>query len=89
MSKKSFESYLIKCKEEAKQFTVADLPATYACPFCPKGKSELKQEKKHHVAGNNVYEGIFFVYKCTSCGEGFTTTISDAISLATFKPKQK
>ena len=42
------------------------------------------EKKNGHITRNgkpHIYKGDWWVYKCQECGEGFTTTESDDISL--------
>ena len=58
------------------------------CPFCEAKNSiiithpfrSFLVKSKGVVAKGNQY-----VYKCENCGEGFTTTLSDDISIKDFK----
>lgn len=52
------------------------------CPLCG-GKINLVKEKRKHIPahGNFIIDGLWWVYKCEKCGEGFTSTESDEISL--------
>lgn len=57
-------------------------------PCCVGANMDLFIVKRKHIIKNNVYEGNFYVLKCTECGEGFTTTESDEASLKQLKPKK-
>jgi hypothetical protein len=55
------------------------------CPFCPGRELEVITEFRSFIARNCLYKGYQYIYKCKTCKEGFTTTLSDDISLANFK----
>jgi hypothetical protein len=50
----------------------------------------LTIEKFKHIPKDKPYilEGDWYVYKCTECKEGFTTTESDTISQKNLKQKK-
>ena len=60
------------------------------CPFCDKGEVYLTIEKFKHIPKDKPYslEGDWYIYKCTECKEGFTTTESDTISQKNLKQKK-
>ena len=59
------------------------------CP-CGEGVLILTTEKRKHLPkkGNNILEGDWYVYRCTKCGEGWTTTNSDEISIKNLKTRK-
>ena len=60
------------------------------CPFCESGKIKLTTEKFKHIPKNKNYilEGDWYVYRCSTCKESFTTTESDTISQNNLKQKK-
>ena len=62
-----------------------------ACPICTNKYSvKLAVEKFKHIPTNKNYalEGDWWIYKCCVCGEGFTTTESDDISMKNLKQRR-
>jgi len=60
------------------------------CPFCNQSNTvELVKESRTHIVNDMVLEGEFMVYKCSLCGEGFTTDETDEFSIKNLKQKQK
>ena len=60
------------------------------CPFCGEHTITLVKDKRRHISKNSsgMLEGWWWVYKCDSCKEGFTSTESDTISLKNFKHRK-
>ena len=60
------------------------------CPFCEKENVQLAIRKMKHIPKNKnvILEGGWWVYKCDTCGEGFTTTDSDTISQLNLKQRK-
>lgn len=50
------------------------------CPYC-EGMANLQRDAKEITYRKDVYKIIAHFYKCEKCGEEFTTTEADAISL--------
>lgn len=60
------------------------------CPFCGlKNSVEFKSEIRSHIVKDKIKTGEFYFFKCSSCGEQFTTLNSDELSLKNFKHKTK
>lgn len=59
------------------------------CPFGCDTDIELIKESQTFATKGGVYVGERWLYKCPSCNQGFTTTDSDTISMATLKLKKK
>ena len=53
------------------------------CPFCEKKKVELIIEKIKHIVKtkNYIIDSNWWKYHCKNCGEKFTSTQSDEISM--------
>jgi uncharacterized protein with PIN domain len=86
-TKESFEQFLATVKKQAEGIT---LPQSFnSCPFCDNAIVLLKIENMTHAVPPYIWEGQWYVYRCESCGEGFTTSKSDTLSLATLKLKIK
>ena len=56
------------------------------CPICGSEVKLVIEKKAGHITRNgepHIYKGDWWVYKCQNkeCGDGFTTTESDDISL--------
>lgn len=58
------------------------------CPFGCGGKIELKTKHTRFESNGKIYEGDRWVYECTKCQEGFTTTESDTISMNNLKVRK-
>lgn len=86
-TKESFLTYLAKVRAEAGNQKRPDDFLT--CPTCchqPLTPVDLVQQELTHVIHPYIWKGTFWVYKCPECKEGFTTTQSDTISIASLKP---
>jgi len=59
------------------------------CPFCIYGKPEWKIEKAKYVTKKGVMERQRYYCECNVCGESFTTTNSDTLSIQNLKVKKK
>lgn len=59
------------------------------CPFCEKETVNMIIKDFKHITRktNKITQGKFWVYKCESCSEEFTSTESDTISQKTWKHK--
>lgn len=57
-------------------------------PCCNGFKCRLEIENRKQVVNNNIMEGRFYFYQCQNCGEKWTTTKSDTLSLLNFKHKK-
>lgn len=59
------------------------------CPCC-NDKLILTVEKRKHIpkGKNYLLEGDWYVYRCDNCGEGWTTTESDEISMKNLKQRK-
>ncbi len=56
------------------------------CPFCtPNEIAWLQSEERTLNVKEEPVTGTCYFYQCTKCGEQFTTTESDTISLNNFK----
>ena len=48
-------------------------PKPIRCPFCDaKNTLTMKQVTETKIKGSRVVKGIFDVWECSGCGEGFT-----------------
>lgn len=82
-TKASFEKYLARIRKDAERITWEQEPVI-SCPACP-GDGKLTSEEHEHKVEDAVYKGTFWFYKCDKCGEEFTTTTSDTLTLASLK----
>lgn len=56
------------------------------CPFCGGVNTvELKKERTTLTVKGKPVEGDYWVYRCSSCKEEFTTTESDGLTLKNFQ----
>lgn len=58
------------------------------CPFCENGKPEWKIEKAKFVTNKGIMVGQRYYCQCNKCGESFTSTESDTLSMETLKLKR-
>lgn len=85
-TKESFEAYLEACRADNKY---GDRPPveTTACPICPGLEGTLRFAPLEHSVGEYTYTGTSWYYMCDNCGESWTTSESDGVSLASLKLK--
>lgn len=78
-----FNKYTITMKIKEEAHNLKELPG---CPFCEGINTVVlnKEQRTLTVKGIPI-EGDYWIYTCSSCKEGFTTTESDTLSLKNFE----
>lgn len=82
-TKESFEQFLEECRMLAQNIKLPLAPHI-GCPWC-NGSSYLETQQFGHMIGEDAWRGTQYFYWCDNCKESYTTTDSDALSLATLK----
>lgn len=83
-TKESFEKYLEDCRK-ANTWGKRPPEEEINCPFCETGKARLHELPLEHWVVPHVWKGTIWGYDCLLCGESFTTTESDTVTLASLK----
>jgi uncharacterized Zn finger protein len=67
----------------------AIMPINKQCPSCENGYLILTKEILKLKVDKIAKKGYWYIYRCDNCGEGFTTTNSDTLSIKNFQSNKK
>ena len=87
-TKHSFEKYLEESRKLASKVKLP-LVELITCPVCATEAPLTSADDLSHSVDGKTWKGTHWFYRCPGCGEQFTTTESDTLSIASLKPVEQ